>query len=215
MKQHAVKSNHDARYSVRQAFLRWGIPAGWLILVGLGFTIMNAYATTPGEVSVAPPMWPVDTNLEEPADTFQAIVFAHPDCPCTQATLANIRHLSTKHLGKIKTQLVFFDTKQRRNEWAVTRLKKMAEDIPGSVVALDEDGHEAERFGVRTSGHVLVYSADHELLFSGGVTASRGHEGRSPGLDAIEALVMDIPPLEAIRESAVYGCPLNCPMPKP
>jgi len=76
-------------------------------------------------------------------------------------------------------------------------------------VLTDEDGIEARSFGAVTSGQALLYSAQGRLLFSGGITESRGHSGDNAGRSAIESLVMN--GSEGLRTPAstpVYGCPL-------
>ena len=38
-----------------------------------------------------------------------------------------------------------------------------------------------QRFGAETSGQTLLYDRDGRLLFSGGTTGSRGHDGDNAG----------------------------------
>jgi hypothetical protein len=66
---------------------------------------------------------------------------------------------------------------------------------------------EAGRFGAETSGHTLLYGADGRLLFSGGITASRGHAGENAGESAIIALVNHQTPLRS--QTLVFGCSLT------
>src|SRR5436190_6315 len=79
--------------------------------------------------------------------------------------------------------------------------------IPGVTVRADVDGEAARRFGAATSGQALLYTADGRLLFSGGITESRGHEGDNAGRSAIAALVLGAEPTK-LATSPVYGCPL-------
>ena len=76
----------------------------------------------------------------------------------------------------------------------------------GVRVHLDAEGAERRRFGIHTSGQVLVYDAAGRLAFAGGVTAARGHEGPNPGQAALTALLRDGSP--ASSNWAVFGCPL-------
>ena len=46
---------------------------------------------------------------------------------------------------------------------------------------LDPGGAEARRFGVATSGHVLLYDTRGDLIFSGGITPGRGEQGDNAG----------------------------------
>lgn len=53
----------------------------------------------------------------------------------------------------------------------------------------DETGFEARRFHAETSGQTLLYSRSGTLLFEGGVTLARGHEGDNPGRSALQELI--------------------------
>ena len=65
-------------------------------------------------------------------------------------------------------------------------------------------GVEARRFHGETSGHVVLYDPQGQRLFDGGITASRGHAGDSPGLGALLALLHK----QTSRQwhTAIFGC---------
>ena len=65
----------------------------------------------------------------------------------------------------------------------------------------DISGDEARRFGAATSGEALLYSPSGKLLFHGGITPSRGHEGGSVGRDALVRCVLDGTPAPATTPS--------------
>ena len=73
-------------------------------------------------------------------------------------------------------------------------------------MVIDKGGTEARRFRVAGSGTTLLYAPTGQLLFSGGVTASRGHEGASVGSEAITRWVLrgSAPTVHA----PVFGCAL-------
>jgi hypothetical protein len=73
-------------------------------------------------------------------------------------------------------------------------------------VVFDPDGVEARRFGAETSGHTQLFGTSGRLLFSGGITASRGHAGSNTGESAIIALVNNQTP--ARTQTLVFGCSL-------
>ena len=60
-------------------------------------------------------------------------------------------------------------------------------------VVNDVEGVEARRFGAQTSGTTSLYSPDGRLLFSGGITSSRGHEGDNAGEDALTQAISGSP----------------------
>jgi hypothetical protein len=71
---------------------------------------------------------------------------------------------------------------------------------------VDDAGVEAARFGAATSGTVLLYDGSGHLLFNGGITESRGHEGFSAGREMLAHLLAQ--PGHEMKHTAVYGCPL-------
>jgi len=90
--------------------------------------------------------------------------------------------------------------------WDQTDLLKRATALPNVTVLRDDEGREAKRFGVETSGQTLLYDANGRLVFSGGITGSRGHAGENAGELALIALLNDG---HADRGNAnVFGCPL-------
>ena len=91
-------------------------------------------------------------------------------------------------------------------DWEKTDLWQSALMIPGVHVSVDDKGIEAERFGSQTSGQAILYGADGQLLFSGGITAARGHEGDNEGRETIVALITT--GAAERRETPVFGCPL-------
>ena len=89
----------------------------------------------------------------------------------------------------------------------------LASSIPGVEVREDVDGVEAARFGAETSGEVVLYSPRGRLLFRGGITGVRGHEGDNLGLQRlIAALSSASSPPAAVAESQVFGCALKDPL---
>jgi hypothetical protein len=90
--------------------------------------------------------------------------------------------------------------------WEKTDLLAGAAAIPGVTVVRDDEGVEAGRFRAATSGQTMLYDAAGKLLFSGGITSARGHEGDNAGRAAVVSLLTTG---EAGREGTpVFGCPL-------
>jgi hypothetical protein len=84
-----------------------------------------------------------------------------------------------------------------------------AASIRGLRVVIDPGGRFAAKLGATTSGHVLLYGADGALLYSGGITPARAHEGDTPGQTAIVAALYGKTP--AVRGAPVFGCGLASP----
>jgi hypothetical protein len=93
------------------------------------------------------------------------------------------------------------------NPWERSELWSLADSIPGMTVLSDPDGQKSRAFGSETSGHVLLYDPAGELVFSGGVTAARAHEGDNRGRDAIRNFTNEGSILE--KQTPVFGCALR------
>jgi hypothetical protein len=93
-------------------------------------------------------------------------------------------------------------------------LWRQAAAIPGVTVHSDDGGVETRRFHAETSGYTVLYDPRGNLLFQGGITSSRGHEGDNAGRTALESLVQG-KVFSQVRTS-VYGCSLlgQCSQPQ-
>src|SRR5712691_5642885 len=60
-----------------------------------------------------------------------------------------------------------------------------------------------------TSGQTVLYDSQGRLLFSGGITGSRGHSGDNAGRSSIVSLVNA--GVADQKETIVFGCPLFNP----
>lgn len=106
--------------------------------------------------------------------------------------------------GKVRAQLLFVKPKQFTEDWAKADLFKRASKIPGVEVMIDEEGQQAKLFGGTTSGQVFLYNPQNELIFTGGITESRGHAGDNIGESTIIALINNRP--AEIKKTAFFGC---------
>src|SRR6185503_7967552 len=115
--------------------------------------------------------------------------------------------------NSVSANVLFVRPNGVADDWANTPLRKVAQSIPGVHVALDPEGKEARQFGAESSGYVVLYNAKGQLLFSGGITGSRGHAGQNPGEDAVIAQINghSLP----LTHTHVFGCDLFDPEANP
>lgn len=177
----------------------------WAAVVGGGFVVLAAYALTPGEAHDPPARWPAGSRLVPDPNRANLVLLAHPRCPCTRASIAELERIMSRCSGRVTAHVAFFRPKSEPESWAKTDLWRTAAGIPGVKVATDEDGAESARFGAATSGQVLLFDQSGLRVFAGGITPARGHEGDNAGLDAI---VSRLSGGEGLRQTAVFGCPL-------
>ena len=183
----------------------------WGLAVGSGFCWLADYSSEPGTHGVIPQQLPHTINaIESPPGPPRArlLVFLHPQCPCSVATVRELARLAPVVRTRADIQVLFAHPDDADSGDSPTSLRQQAAAIPGVSIADDPDGQLASACGVQTSGHALLYDANGVLLFSGGLTAGRGHEGGTPSQSALTAQLSSPDP-PAFVEYCAFGCPLR------
>lgn len=185
----------------------------WGAVVGAGLLAIRQYETTPGKSAVVKSDWPAVSRIQLSGNQATLVMLAHPQCPCTRASMAQLARLLTELQNRVAAHVIFVipeavmakgDTVAAH--WRDTDLVNLALAIPGVTVSFDEGGIEAQRFGATTSGHVCLFTPSGKLAFEGGITDARGHEGDNAGQNAIVQIVNGRDP-ETTRTD-VFGCGL-------
>jgi hypothetical protein len=115
---------------------------------------------------------------------------AHPQCTCTRASLDELAEILARAAPhQPKTYVLFLRPSAFDVGWEQTDLWRRAAALPNVSVVRDDDGLEARRFGVETSGQTMLYDERGRLVYSGGITGSRGHIGENAGELALVALL--------------------------
>lgn len=178
----------------------------WLVLVIGGFGYLINYTATAGRGDDGRPQWPQDAQLERPSDKPLLLMFVHPACPCSRASMEELSRLVARANRKVAVSVLFLRPDGFEAGWERSDLWESASRIPGVRVLVDPAGIAARRFGAATSGYTLLYDRNGRLVFRGGITASRGHEGDNVGKHAILSWLHDTEIESA--ETPVFGCPL-------
>jgi hypothetical protein len=198
--------NSDERQSRQRAMWLWAIGAVWLASAVAGLWVLLVYENKPGESAHARVHWPTESRLARVADRPTLVLLAHPQCTCTRASLAELGEVLGRAHLQPKTYVLFLKPSQFIAGWEQSDLWRTAASLPNVTVVRDDDGVEAERFGAITSGQTLLYDVTGELIFSGGITGSRGHAGDNTGRRSLLALLDRGTPLR--RSTSVFGCSL-------
>jgi hypothetical protein len=215
-------TNQQSRPNSQRAAADWPIRAlifVWLLAIAGGWYCVerHEFATSETAAAQAVDRWPSDSLLPCDRDRPALVLFLHPKCPCSRATLAELdRLLATKSEPTAEPlQLIIVATvPQNADEtWWDTGTVAKSSALPGARMFIDRAGQEAARFGATTSGMVMYFDASGLRRYAGGITVARGHEGRSAGGDAVEALVRG----ETTKPSSlpVFGCRLCLPVDDP
>jgi hypothetical protein len=184
----------------------------WLALVGAGFCWLAIHESRPGAAADGPRVWPADSRLSRDPGRWTLVLFLHPHCPCSKATLDELFNVIPQYAGRARTYVIFCKPGGTPDGWEKTATWRRADSIGGVTVCTDEDDTERRCFGALTSGQVFLYdNHDGRLCYCGGITRARGMAGQNPGRQAIESLLSGGP--ATIYEGPVFGCPLVDPEP--
>jgi len=203
------------RRSLAQRLLARPLPivALWIVTVAAGLGGLARYAAIPGAASSPPSTWPADSAIPYDPAFVTVVLFLHPRCPCSSATVGELqRALAWKNVPT-RLCVVLARPAGASEAWSKSPLTDRVMGLKPSVVVDDVGGREAARFCAATSGQVVIYDASGRLAFHGGVTASRGHEGDNTGRSAVSAILAGEP--SQPTGTPVFGCPLcgACPAP--
>ena len=188
---------------------RIGVSLIWLLAAGAGFALILNYQNTSGRAGTAPEHWPAAAQITLDSKRDTLVMFAHPLCPCTRASIEELNRLLARHRGQVTPHVIFMQPESFTPNQVQGGLWHSAAAIPEVAVHTDTNGVQAKLFGAETSGYVLLYDAQGRLLFRGGITGSRGHAGDNAGEDAIGTLLAG--QAAQTQQTPVYGCSLLSP----
>lgn len=166
-----------------------------------GFGALEAHALKVG-APASPP-----ERVADAAAAGRVLVFLHPRCPCSRATVAELARIWPRAGGRASLVAYVLADAALGASGPGTELWDRVAAVPGATVEADRGGLRAREHGVETSGTVLCYGPDGALRFDGGITASRGHEGANASAAALLERVLD-PRLPRVS-APVFGCALG------
>ena len=187
-----------------------GAVALWIPIVSFGFAKLLSYSTTPGRRAEPPLEWPAGSRIAVNSGEFSLLMFVHPRCGCTRASLGELDIIMAHSEGRAKATIIFYEPHEEPVEWTKSDLWRTAAAIHGVDVVEDRNGKIAQSFGVYTSGQTLLYNPAGGLLFKGGITAQRGHSGDNAGRSVVTALLQGaVGPDRLPATTPVFGCSLR------
>ncbi len=153
----------------------------WLSAIGYGFSILLHYQFKANSEVTGIESWPNNSKLKLDPRLDTLLIFVHPHCPCSRASVAELNKLLTSFHQKLHTIVIFSKPKSKDDVWLKSDLWTKAESLPGAIIYVDDDNEEAKKFMTNTSGEVLLFKSNGTLVYHGGITGSRGHEGDNKG----------------------------------
>jgi hypothetical protein len=194
------------------------LAALWIASLLTGSVFLTRYETTPGSDAPAPSQWPSGVSLRRDMHLPTLVMFLHPYCPCSRASIGELALIMARCQGRV-VGIVVIAVAEGLGDPKKGGLERDAELIPGVTVLRDQNGVAARRFHASTSGHTVLYDKNGSMLFAGGITSARAHSGDNAGRDSIVALIAGKESL--IHTTPTFGCPIfslkacaatpNCP----
>jgi hypothetical protein len=181
----------------------------WGLLVGAGMLVLGDYAARPGIAASAPDRWPSESAIRRDGSRPTLLIFLHPRCPCSRASVAELATIAGDCGDRAAVHAVLLQPGEDRAGWGRSDLEADLAALPRLRIRPDPGGAEARRFGVATSGQVLLYDPGGRLIFSGGITPGRGHEGANDGRAAVVAGILGTG--GGGTGYPVFGCALATP----
>jgi hypothetical protein len=190
--------------------LTWfALAIAWLAMLTVGLELLGRYESTPGIAAEPSETWPAASELPKPAGRATIVLFTHPHCPCTGASLDNLVWVLDRSPAETRAMVVLVRPPGTEVGWEQTALADEVRRLARVELRSDPDGREARRFGAETSGQTFLYDAAGQLVFHGGLTAGRGMTGPSAGRAALLARLTG--DTSSTLTAAVFGCPLFTP----
>ena len=177
----------------------------WASIVGAGVFALAKYEATPGPTTEA--LLAVQRAPAMASDKMTLVMFVHPGCPCSAASLEELSALMAHCGSRLHASVEIFRPSREPDKWSQTPTWRSASEIPGVVVRPDVDAVLARKCGAQTSGQVFLYDKSGALMFQGGITGSRGHGGDNDALNALTCIICQNAPAQARpAHTPVFGC---------
>jgi hypothetical protein len=180
----------------------------WLLVTGLGLWTLTARSFVPGTSGDPKLAWPATSELRRNVGGFTLVVALHPECPCSQATLEELDSIVAQCPDRLSVGVICMPYSNVAEPVERSRIWLRAQRISGVTIVKDLRGAEVRRFAAETSGETRLYGPEGELLFHGGITASRGHVGDNPGRAAILDFVNHGAHTRVPVTTPAFGCAL-------
>src|SRR3954451_6256682 len=120
--------------------IRWPVLlllAVWTLCAAIGTASMIRYEFTPGIRRPAPSDWPTGAETKLDAARPTLLLFLHPQCPCSRATLAEMQRLLADCGWQFALHIFFVQPAGADDDWENTHVCRAARQIPGALIHCD------------------------------------------------------------------------------
>ena len=193
--------------------LAYGAGLLWIAAAVGGTAYIFLYESRPAAAVQLAQAWPDAVGLARNERGFSLVIAVHPKCSCTRASVAELNKLMLAWRDRVHAIALVTKPFEVADLWSETDVTARLREIPNVTVVRDLGGAKSAAFGAKSSGQTLLYDSAGQLVFAGGITAFRGHEGPSIGAETLRQIVAG----EGApgRHTKVFGCSLEdkfCPL---
>jgi hypothetical protein len=193
-------------YLLRRLTIYFVLAGAWIGIAIVGWAALLSHTYQPARTADAVESWP-ESKLSMPSTAdYRIVIFAHPYCPCTRATLNKLDESLTRLPGNTAVCVIFATVGLDLKKVADSPTVSFARQLKGVDVRMDDSGDEVRRFRATVSGEVFAFDRQGQRIFHGGITAGRGHHGDSVGQQQLERLVCGLS--HEVCEAPIFGCKL-------
>src|SRR5689334_10371940 len=89
----------------------------WIPAVAFGVNVLWKYSTTPGHPAAPPPNWPARAAIRRSEGQATLLMFAHPQCQCTSASLDELAIIMAHAGARLDAQVFFYLPDHEANTW--------------------------------------------------------------------------------------------------
>src|SRR3981081_1763389 len=79
----------------------------WISLVGFGMSVLWRYSNTPGRPATPLAGWPSDVPVQPQKGRSTLVMFAHPNCPCSRASIGELAIIMARSPEKLDAHVFF------------------------------------------------------------------------------------------------------------
>src|SRR6185436_9828863 len=112
----------------------------WLIAIGTVMLLIMRYGASPGTTGSAPRRWPDESALAMSANKPTLLLFVHPRCPCSSATLGELERALAECVCALDTSIIFVKPECAPKDWEDTALWRRARVIRSANAIVDANG---------------------------------------------------------------------------
>lgn len=180
----------------------------WIAIAVAGWYRISAYGFSGDQKTIAnaPQRWPAESTIVRTERQPTLLLFLHPKCPCSRATVGELERLPALVPNSALPHICVVAAAPRSigDLWWSSSFLARAARLPNAHLVHDPGGVETALFGARVSGTVLLFDPAGNRLYAGGVTMARGHAGDNAGLQAVTDLLVD--PRAVVSTIPPFGC---------